>query len=163
MKPDLRSLHHAVEDFNALEVPSGRKRRRNSSSDSSFLKPAAREASVPVKHKHKHKQRVLSDQSLERQPRRHSEKQNARSLDSGSSSKLNVRHETFEKRARHKTREDRYETKKKEKTAVKDVEDKPRAKRVKRGDGARAARKAGERLMNSFTSKSIGQDRLTVS
>lgn len=73
-----------------------------------------------------------------------------------------AREEIFEKRARHKTREDRYESKKQEKLKTKDGEKITRTKRVKRGDAARAARKAGADLISNFTSKNIGQERLTV-
>jgi hypothetical protein len=87
--------------------------------------------------------------------------------DKGTSTNSSVHQENFEnfeKRARHKTREDRYEPKKEEKNFDrKDGEKRPRTKRAKKGDGKRAARKAGEDLMNNFTSKSIGQERLTVS
>jgi hypothetical protein len=38
----------------------------------------------------------------------------------------------------------------------------PRKKREKKGDRKKAAKKAGEDLMINFSSKSIGQERLTV-
>lgn len=83
--------------------------------------------------------------------------------DSQSESDQPQRKETFEKRSRHKTKEDRYESKKTRKHVVED--DKPAKKKtikVKRGDAAKASRKAGEDLINGFRSKNVAQDRLTV-
>lgn len=71
--------------------------------------------------------------------------------------------ETFEKRKRHKTREDRYEPAKKIKKSCPDVKKKKnKHKKEKRGDRRKAAKKAGEDLIRKFSSKSIGNDRLTV-
>ncbi|KUJ24030.1 uncharacterized protein LY89DRAFT_553327, partial [Mollisia scopiformis] len=68
----------------------------------------------------------------------------------------------FERRARHKTREDKYEPRKVDKKVKKDgTERKPR-KKIEKSDRKKAARKSGEDLMNNFSSKSIGQDRLTI-
>ncbi len=72
--------------------------------------------------------------------------------------------EIFEKRPRHKTREDKYEPKRKGKKSRKTGEEEmTRKKREKRGNRKKAVKKAGEDVMQSFKSKSIGQDRLTVS
>jgi hypothetical protein len=80
-----------------------------------------------------------------------------------SSASPTPKQETFERRARHKTREDRYEPKKKVKKRSKDGEERSlRKKREKKGDRKKAAKKAGEGLMRNFSSKSIGQERLTV-
>jgi hypothetical protein len=85
------------------------------------------------------------------------------SSDSESSADSHVRHETFKKRDRHKTREDRYEPKKKKHQSEKqDGERKWKKKREKKGDKKKAARKAGEDIMNNFSSKSVAQNRLTV-
>jgi hypothetical protein len=109
------------------------------------------------------KKRTASIRSLTESHHHHSNKHRAKSPDSGVSSYGNARLEIFEKRLRHKTREDRYKLKnKKEKPIDKDGEDRPRTKRVKRGDAAKAAKTAGKKLMNSFASKSISKDRLTV-
>ena len=83
--------------------------------------------------------------------------------DSQSESDKPQRKETFEKRSRHKTKEDRYESKKARKHVIED--DKPAKKKVikvKRGDAAKASRKAGEDLINGFRSRNVAQDRLTV-
>jgi len=72
--------------------------------------------------------------------------------------------EVFEKRTRHKAREDLYEPIKKYKSSRKDSEEKSRRKKKeKKSDRRKAAKRAGEDLMHNFSSKSIGQDRLTVS
>lgn len=94
---------------------------------------------------------------------RHQKKRNVESLDSASSADSHVYHKTFLKRERHKTREDRYEPKKKKhKEDTQDGEPKRKKKREKKGDMKKAAKKAGEDLMNNFSSKSVAQDRLTV-
>ncbi|KAF7894120.1 hypothetical protein EAF00_007634 [Botryotinia globosa] len=80
---------------------------------------------------------------------------------SSRSSVVQLKQETFEKRARHKTREDRYDTKRKSDKA--EAVDKPiRTRREKRGDRKTAARKASKDLMSNFASNKIGKDRLTV-
>lgn len=71
--------------------------------------------------------------------------------------------ETFEKRARHKTREDRYEPKAKEDKTKKTGETKRTVTKSAKKKSNRKPKKDGEELMRDFTSKSIGQDRLTVS
>jgi hypothetical protein len=83
--------------------------------------------------------------------------------DSQSESDQPQRKETFEKRSRHKTKADRYEFKKTKQQVVED--DKPAKKKVikvKRGDAAKASRKASEDLINGFKPKNVAQDRLTV-
>ncbi|KAL5320794.1 hypothetical protein ACEPPN_011604 [Leptodophora sp. 'Broadleaf-Isolate-01'] len=143
--------------------PSKRKRKHDSSSDSSLLE-------VPIRpQSHQWKQddpRSISPRRPENQPTTPRKKQKVASSDSGLSSHPatpSPPKETFEKRARHKTREDRYEPRKKEKRQGKiAVEKSSRKKREKRGDRKKAARKAGEELMQNFSSKSIAQDRLTI-
>ncbi|KAH8648968.1 hypothetical protein BGZ60DRAFT_341503, partial [Tricladium varicosporioides] len=63
----------------------------------------------------------------------------------------------FEKRARHKTREDRYEPKEATKK-----EGRHMSKWEKKSYRRRTAKKTGEDLMSNFTSKNIGQERLTI-
>lgn len=136
-----------------------KRRRHNSSSDSSLLE-------VTVQPK-------LPEQRLERAAQLPSvspkiqKKRKLVASDAGSLSQRGSHRETFEKRARYKTREDLYESKEKKekKKRESDIgEDrKPKAKRVKKGDGKKAAKKAGEDLMSNFTSKSVGHNRLTVS
>ncbi len=71
--------------------------------------------------------------------------------------------ETFEKRTRYKTREDRYDPQK-DKHVKRGDEDK-RRKKKKQAENQRkkASKKAGEDLMWKFSSKSVSQERLTVS
>ncbi|KAG9238314.1 hypothetical protein BJ875DRAFT_55722 [Amylocarpus encephaloides] len=70
--------------------------------------------------------------------------------------------ETFEKRARHKTREDRYEPKAKRQKADK-IDHREREKKSGcRKKDVRKAKKDSEELMQNFTSKNIGQERLTI-
>lgn len=66
--------------------------------------------------------------------------------------------ETFERRPRHKTKEDRYEPKKKT-----EKERKSNRKKPKKGELTKGTKKAGETLMHNFTSKHVGNDRLTAS
>lgn len=94
-------------------------------------------------------------------------KQRLASSDSGVSSHLASPappKETFEKRPRHKTREDKYEPKKKEKEEKNRVSEgkSSRKKREKSGDRRKAAKKAGDELIQNFSSKNIAQDRLTI-
>lgn len=146
-------------------MPSWRKRKHNTSSDSSLLE-------APIGPKPKWQPRTISHlqtgyparEEEPAQPRKKQKTKNSVSGTSASSVSLTPKKETFEKRARHKTREDRYEPKEKVKKCRNDEECKrPRKKREKKGDRKRAAKKAGEDLMRNFSSKSIGQNRLTVS
>lgn len=100
-----------------------------------------------------------------REPSSHVHKRRkAEPSNSVTSANSSAHHETFEKRARHKTREDRYEPKKGGRKFDKDDREKrPRKKREKKGDKKKTAKKAGEDLVNNFSSKSIAQERLTVS
>ena len=144
--------------------PLRRKRKHHTSSDSSLLEVCVRPKLDPptgsdLESEHA-AQREVSDRTRKR---RRTEGFVSEAITSASISST-PKQETFEKRARHKTREDRYESKK---TAGKRAEDghdkKPRKKKEKRGDRKKAAKKAGEDLMRNFSSKSIGQERLTVS
>jgi hypothetical protein len=98
----------------------------------------------------------------ENKKRKHSDPFSS-SDNSSSGSEDPRRKETFEKRKRHKTKADRYEAKNKTKDIAEEekiIKKKP--KKVKRGDAAKASRRAGEDLIRSFTSKNIAQARLTV-
>ena len=137
------------------------KRRHRSSSDSSLLEPVAK----PEPKSRKGDEPKLHPEKREDHVAQQHKKHKVASSDSESSAESNTRQETYEKRDRHKTREDRYELKKKKKKHKSDKPDgerKPKKKREKKGDKKRASKKAGEDLMNNFSSKSVAQDRLTV-
>jgi hypothetical protein len=139
-----------------------RKRKRHTSSDSSLLEvlvkpnpPPVRGSALETKHL---TQRKMSD-------RRPKKPRMEASVSEATTSTVvsNTKHETFEKRARYKTREDRYEPKKAKKQPIDGAKKKPRRIKEKRGERKKAAEKAGDDLMRNFTSKSIGNERLTVS
>ncbi|EKD19282.1 uncharacterized protein L3040_009278 [Drepanopeziza brunnea f. sp. 'multigermtubi'] len=132
--------------------PSRGKRRHNSSSDSSLLE-------VTVRPKSHHLKR--NDPS----PPTPRKKQRIDSSDSGVSiqaASLIAPRETFEKRPRYKTREDRYEPKKEKRSRKNDENKATTKKREKKGDRRKAAKRAGEDLMQNFSSNRIGQERLTM-
>ena len=93
-------------------------------------------------------------------------KQRIASSDSGipssSSVSSNAVQQSFEKRARHKTLEDRYEPKKKD-TKSKKARGGKSSKKKRDKSSQKASRKSSAGLVHNFSSKSIGQDRLTVS
>lgn len=135
------------------ESTTRRKRRRGSSSDSSLLeslrkqRPKARNS--PVREDVQMDYQELS--SSERPPTRRSVTRP-------------IPREIYEKRPRHKTREDRYEPKSRSRTIVVDCEKgKLRPKRVKQGDRKKQAQQRGSDLVQNFSSKNIGSERLTVS
>ncbi|KAH7364349.1 hypothetical protein BKA65DRAFT_135273 [Rhexocercosporidium sp. MPI-PUGE-AT-0058] len=143
--------------------PSQRKRKHDSSSDSSLLGEPVR----PSLHQSKRDDpRPAVSRRSENQSTPPQKKQRVTSSNSRFTSHPptpSPPKETFEKRARHKTREDRYEPKKKEKKQRKTSDEKTsRKKRERKGDRKKAARTAGETLMQNFSSKSIAQDRLTI-
>jgi hypothetical protein len=110
----------------------------------------------------------LQDGSNLKAPRQHSKKRKRRDSlvyeDDNVSQDSPQKEEIFEKRQRHKTKADRYDTVKVLKQLVEEEKIvRKKVKKAKRGDIAKAAKKAGEDLMRSFTSKNIGQARLTVS
>ncbi|KAG4438521.1 hypothetical protein IFR05_005995 [Cadophora sp. M221] len=155
--------HRTPLDLAIASGPSKRKRKHDSSSDSSLLEAPIR----PLSHQWKQDgPRSVSPRQPENQQTTPRKKGKVASSDSGLSSHPatpSPPKETFEKRARHKTREDRYEPKKKDKKSGKITGEKSsRKKREKRGDRKKAARKAGDELMQNFSSKSIAQDRLTI-
>jgi hypothetical protein len=92
-------------------------------------------------------------------------KQRIASSDSGipssSSVSSNAVQQSFEKRARHKTHEDRYEPKKESKP--KKARGGKSSKKKRDKSSQKASRKSSAGLVHNFSSKSIGQDRLTVS
>jgi hypothetical protein len=137
------------------------KRRHNSSSDSSLLEPPARPKSQQLVKEVSRRAASDRQQDGPTPPRK---KQKIASSDSGipspSVSSNAVRH-SFEKRARHKTREDRYEPKKKE-TKSKKARGGKSSKQKRDKSSQKAGRKSGADLVHNFSSKSIGQDRLTV-
>ena len=67
---------------------------------------------------------------------------------------------TYEKRARHKTREDRYDPKVKKSQKI--SKESKRKEKLK-SKAKRQVKKSGEEIMRQFASKSVAQDRLTVS
>ncbi|KAE8447624.1 hypothetical protein EG329_010595 [Mollisiaceae sp. DMI_Dod_QoI] len=141
-----------------------RKRKRHSSSDSSIL-------AEPIRPKSQQFDRGKKDTSTRKRQEEsvegHCRKQRIESSESSSSDPFTSESppkETFEKRARHKTREDKYEPKAGDKKTKKNgAEQKPRRKREKKkSECGKTAKKSGEDLMHNFSSKSIGQDRLTI-
>jgi hypothetical protein len=143
-------------------IPSRKKRKHHTSSDSSLLEAPVRGPPQPVRGSD------FKTENLAREPYpdHHRKKRKREASVSGtsiSSASSKPKQEIFERRPRHKTREDRYESKKKAKKGSKDEEERRlRKKKVKKGDRKKAAKKAGEDLMRNFSSKRIGQERLTV-
>lgn len=83
--------------------------------------------------------------------------------ESRQSSTMLLHKETFKKRPRHKTREDRYEPVRKEKLP-KDGRERgsKRSKKTKHTIRNKVTIAASEGLLHAFSSKDIGQERLTV-
>jgi len=153
-------LQHTIDTYEAPISPQRRKRKHHSSTDSSLLEnrfiPTPRPPQRVPQITTSKNQHAFSDSS-----RRSADDQSlSESLSSSSSSSSRHREEKFERRKRHKTREDKYDLKKR---GTESKGGKTRTKREKKGDRNRAAKKAGEDLMHKFSSKSIGQERLTVS
>ncbi|KFY29965.1 hypothetical protein V493_02185 [Pseudogymnoascus sp. VKM F-4281 (FW-2241)] len=148
-------------------VPDERTHRekKRDSSDSSLVQPAYEREGLPQRDT-TIGQATSDDQTIHVSKKVEKNKQlvaSATTDDSQSESDQPQRKETFEKRSRHKTKEDHYESKKARKHVVED--DRPAKKntvKVKRGDAAKASRKAGEDLINGFRSKNVAQDRLTM-
>ena len=139
-----------------------RKRRYHYSSyDSSFLEPAERLAPIGAGISN-HDDRAAEEEQT--QLPLEQIKSNSKNMRSSISEPLSSRKLVFERRPRHKTREDLYEPKKKKIRGEKQLEERPvRKRREKKGDRKKAAKRAGENLMKTFTSKSIAKGRLTVS
>ena len=143
--------------------PGRSKKRHRSSSDSSILPERLEPAGTIQPSKGDERLEENEPGVKHRASKRHRSKSSAASRAS-----LNVRpreKETFEKRARHKTREDRYEPKVKSSKVEKDDKERETrrstSKRLKKNDRNKPKKDGGE-LMRNFSSKSIGQERLTV-
>lgn len=158
-------LKHRFDPQETEEVPPVKKRKRHSSSDSSIL-------AVPIRSQ----PQVLGKEKGETnaQGKRYNLEGDSRQRQGPDSSGSSTSDpfadespppkETFERRARHKTREDKYEPKEGKQTAKRDVSPrKSRKKTEKKSNRKKVAKKSGADLMNDFSSKSIGQERLTVS
>jgi len=144
-----------------------RKRKHHTSSDSSLVQPVYARPKSPKNqptlpppetgHKDNHRKLFLENKKC-----KHSDPFSS-SGDTSSEPEGPRRKEAFEERKRHKTKADRYEAKSKTKDIVEEEKVvKKKSKKVKRGDAAKASRRAGEDLIRSFTSKNIAQARLTV-
>ncbi|KAG9242400.1 hypothetical protein BJ878DRAFT_544292 [Calycina marina] len=132
-----------------------RRRRRNSLSDSSLLEPAE-----PVARSTYPRIDEVEAKAYKSTRNLSHKKQKQQVSVSKQAEEPSYRKETFEKRPRHKTRENLYDPKRREEKN--DPVEKRTKNREKRGDKRKAVRKAGEDLMNNFTSKNVGQDRLTM-
>jgi hypothetical protein len=139
------------------DFESRRKRRYSSSSDSSLLEDALPLQLDPrTENEAQVKPKNHGDSPLHQKRRSNVETQTSRQSTYG--------RETFEKRPRHKTREDLYEPKDQLKNSTSHVGERKRStKRETKGEKRRAMRRAGEDLMNNFSSENIANDRLTVS
>ncbi|KFZ00845.1 hypothetical protein V501_10423 [Pseudogymnoascus sp. VKM F-4519 (FW-2642)] len=164
--PQTRELRHASPeryDETVADKRTHREKRRDSS-DSSLIQPAYEREVLPPREKTIGQ--VASEdltRHFSKKAKKHRQPASSTTDDSQSEPDQPERKETFEKRSRHKTKEDRYESKKARKQVVED--DKPAKKKtikVKRGDAARASKKAGEDLVNGFRPKNVSQDRLTI-
>jgi hypothetical protein len=141
---------------------SQRKRKHHTSSDSSLLEVPVKPNPPPVRGSALETKHLTRGKARDRPPKKL--RMEASVSEATTSSVVsNSKQETFEKRARYKTREDRYESKKVKKRPKDGDEKKPRRYKEKRDDRKKAGKKAGEDLMQNFTSKSIGNERLTVS
>ncbi|KFY84933.1 hypothetical protein V500_08873 [Pseudogymnoascus sp. VKM F-4518 (FW-2643)] len=165
--PQTRGFRHpSPERYDETVPDEGRLReKRRDSTDSSLIQPAYEREEVPLREK-TIGQVTSEDRTrhISKKAKKHKQLEASSTTDdSQSESDKPRRKETFEKRSRHKTKEDRYESKKARKHVIED--DKPAKKKVikvKRGDAAKASRKAGEDLINGFRSRNVAQDRLTM-
>jgi len=159
------SFRHALYDSTDMQIRSKAKRKYNPSSDSSLLEFAPRPKSHPLVREEA--KSTTSDRPREPSTY-HCKRRSIGSSNPGMLSQPSApsshHNETFKKRARHMTREDRYEPNKRgRKSGKADEGRRSRIKREKKGNRKKQAKKAGEELMKNFSSKSIGQNRLTVS
>jgi hypothetical protein len=163
---DIPSRHTGFQPESTNEdFPARGKRRHNSSSDSSLLESPIRPKSQQLvrevlRNAASNQQKNGSTPPRKKQRIAYSDSD----ISSPSSISSNAVHGSFEKEARRKTREDRYEPKKKD-TKSKNTRGKKssKKKREKKSDRKISGRKSGADLAHNFSSKSIGQDRLTVS
>ena len=167
-----QTIQHDIRPFNrppqAIAETNPRaegKRRHNSTSDSSLLEVTAEQKSHLLNRDVLESDKMEKNKCSATQPKKKRIITLSESETSECSSSSVSREEVFEKRARHRTREERYKPKeKKSRKSGKAAEEKwSKMRREKRGDRKRSARKAGEELLNTFSSKNIGQERLTVS
>ena len=137
-----------------------------SSTDSSLLEVAANpKPNPPDRYVPEHAMtNQLADSSMYPQKRRKIRLLDEGEPDCSSASSISCQ-KAFEKRARRKTREDRYEPKEKKSRRSGKIEAAKRikARRERQGDKKAAVKRKGDGLMNGFSSKSIGRERLTVS
>jgi hypothetical protein len=162
---DIPSRHTGLESEATNEAfPTGGKWRHNSSSDSSLPEPHTRPKSQQLVTEVSRRAAFDRQEDGSTPPRK---KQRIATSDSGipspSSVSSNAVQQSFEKRARHKTLEDRYEPKKKDTKSKQARGGKSSKKKREKSSQKRAGRKSGADLVHNFSSKSIGQDRLTVS
>jgi hypothetical protein len=162
-------LEHGNHTNDGQEVTSSKRRKtaHKSPSESSFLEPGlildcktkSREGSEEFKR---------HDEPLRRPHKRQKVHQLSDDwLSSGCNSAIPHREEIFEKRKRHKTREDRYEPRKKHKVShpgdrAETRQENKNGKKEKTKARRRSSKKAGEDLMHRFSSKKVGNERLTV-
>ncbi|KAF4627362.1 hypothetical protein G7Y89_g10791 [Cudoniella acicularis] len=143
--------------------PNKSKRRHASSSDSSLLE-------VPVKAAPQSTIRRQDGDGISRhneesvvQSRKRHQAESTSSAAGSVTGHSSPPKEVFEKRARHKTREERYEPKVSNRAIEITCEKKSStSKRQKKSGQKKSAKKAGEDLMRNFSSKSIGQERITI-
>jgi hypothetical protein len=149
----------------STDLPARRKRKNDTSSDSSLLEVPL----IPRQRPHREADLKIGPPAGEQEfnPPRKSRKTVAtisRTSTPSSCASSAQKQNIFEKRPRHKPREDRYEPKKKVEKRSKDGEEKgPRKKKEQKGNRKRAAKKSGEDLVRNFSSRSIGQERITAS
>jgi len=158
-QPQRHSTYLRHSDLILEDAPATRKRRRNSSSDSSFLEPAEPETRIGSLFRDTVCKPPAKEERLVSQIHK---KRKAESVLSKASGQPKYRQETFERRPRHKTCEDLYDLSKRKERNVQEKGKRVRKKREKRGDRMRAAKRVGDDLMNNFSSESICQERLTV-
>ncbi len=140
------------------------KRRRKSLSDSSILE-ARPSTKLQTSQRSDAKGEAIEAEKIRwPSPRK---KQGAPSSNARLTSRSTVssrpRVENFEKRPRYKTREDRYDPKKDNHVKRGDEDKRRKKKKETNSQRKKAVKKAGEDLMWNFSSKSVGQERLTVS
>jgi hypothetical protein len=136
------------------------KRQRSASSESSFI-----DSSLAFKFKEDIRNNPGRQADTDAKIKNHRENQLLHLIPSSqhSTSRAQLQKETFEKRKRHKTRVDRYKPTRVDCSPVREAVQKWNSSRkYKRGDSGKAAKKAGDDLIQNFSSNRIGNDRLTV-
>lgn len=157
--------HRSAEHFDSERDYTARKRYKNHcSSESSFLEYASpcigssRSQEAPRLSNNSDIQRHHTEIGLQRLGI------TASSLEISSGPRLPKRGETFERNKRHRTHEERYKSNKKLKASEthSKVERQKNKKDREKGKNRRDVRKAGKELMDNFSSRKVGNDRLTV-